>query len=401
MSKTDYEELLYALKTKDLKKIEYYVEKGSGIEDPLRYDGMKELGHNLDAYEFAKKRITKNSKQTDAALRSLAASDKAQQNHSLQALYTTVARWGLKKSELNYHGPYGYGEYMLSAVYQKSKTPSGFTRKSIESEKRLIASISFDKKDFSLGISADLADGAGKQRNGILVSAMYRFFERYSIEAKGGINQHSAVSHAMSVLGKDNYAGLELTMTPYGRETFIISGTTHSYKTRFNESLGSGFDIEATVISPIFLNDPFVNLYLSGVYQKNTLKDNPLYKTNVYNGPTIEITDELTGDFNYVYNTITSEAFISRRYKRLALGTNIGHGTVQVPGHSMPSLRYMIDFSTGYNFTEKKIDASVQFGAGTNVFNANDELSVKTGFQTADRQGDRAFSVSIGYYMEF
>lgn len=401
MSKTDYEELLYALKTKDLKKIEYYVEKGSGIEDPLRYDGMKELGHNLDAYNFAKKRITKNSKQTDAALRSLAASDKAQQNHSLQALYTTVARWGLKKSELNYHGPYGYGEYMLSAVYQKSKTPSGFTRKSIESEKRLIASISFDKKDFSLGISADLADGAGKQRNGILVSAMYRFFERYSIEAKGGINQHSAVSHAMSVLGKDNYAGLELTMTPYGRETFIISGTTHSYKTRFNESLGSGFDIEATVISPIFLNDPFVNLYLSGVYQKNTLKDNPLYKTNVYNGPTIEITDELTGDFNYVYNTITSESFISRRYKRLALGTNIGHGTVQVPGHNMPSFRYMIDFSTGYNFTEKKIDASVQFGAGTNVFNANDELSVKTGFQTADRQGDRAFSVSVGYYMEF
>lgn len=67
----------------------------------------------------------------------------------------------------------------------------------------------------------------------------------------------------------------------------------------------------------------------------------------------------------------------------------------------MPSFRYMIDFSTGYNFTEKKIDASVQFGAGTNVFNANDELSVKTGFQTADRQGDRAFSVSIGYYMEF
>ena len=117
--------------------------------------------------------------------------------------------------------------------------------------------------------------------------------------------------------------------------------------------------------------------------------------------PTIEITDELTGDFNYVYNTITSESFISRRYKRLALGTNIGHGTVQVPGHNMPSLRYMIDFSTGYNFTEKKIDASVQFGAGTNVFNANDELSVKTGFQTADRQGDRAFSVSVGYYMEF
>ena len=96
MSKTDYEELLYALKTKDLKKIEYYVEKGSGIEDPLRYDGMKELGHNLDAYNFAKKRIGKNTKNSDTALRSLAAADKAEQNHSLQALYTTVARWGLK-----------------------------------------------------------------------------------------------------------------------------------------------------------------------------------------------------------------------------------------------------------------------------------------------------------------
>ena len=243
MSKTDYEELLYALKTKDLKKIEYYVEKGSGIEDPLRYDGMKELGHNLDAYNFAKKRIGKNTKNSDTALRSLAAADKAEQNHSLQALYTTVARWGLKKSELNYHGPYGYGEYMLSAVYQKSDTPSGFTRKSIESEKRLIGNISFDKKDFSVGISADIADGAGKQRNGILLSAMYRFFERYSIEARGGLNQHSSLSHAMSLLGKDNFVGLVLTMTPYGRETFIISGTTHKYKTRFNESLGSGYDL--------------------------------------------------------------------------------------------------------------------------------------------------------------
>ena len=230
---------------------------------------------------------------------------------------------------------------------------------------------------------------------------MYRFFDRYSIEAKGGINQHSALSHAMSVLGKDNYAGLELTMTPYGRETFILSGTKHSYKTRFNESLGSGFDLEATVISPVFLNDPFVNLYLTGIYQKNTLKNDPLYKTNLYNGPVLELADELTGEYAYVYNTITSESFISRRYKRIAVGTNIGHGTVQVPGHNMPSLRYLIDVSTGYNFTEKKKDATVQLGVGTSIFNANDELSVKTSFQTADRQGDRAFSVSIGYYMEF
>ena len=401
MSKTDYEELLYALKTKDLKKIEYYVEKGSGIEDPLRYDGMKELGHNLDAYNFAKKRIGKNTKNSDTALRSLAAADKAEQNHSLQALYTTVARWGLKKSELNYHGPYGYGEYMLSAVYQKSDTPSGFTRKSIESEKRLIGNISFDKKDFSVGISADIADGAGKQRNGILLSAMYRFFERYSIEARGGLNQHSSLSHAMSLLGKDNFVGLVLTMTPYGRETFIISGTTHKYKTRFNESLGSGYDLEATVISPVFLNDPFVNLYMTGIYQKNTLKDNPLYKTNSYNGPSLVLLDPQTNTYGYVNDTITSGTFFGNEYKRVAIGTNIGHGTVQVPGHNMPSLRYMIDISTGYNFTEKKIDAALQLGAGTNVFNANDELSVRTGFQTADRQGDRAFSVSIGYYMEF
>ena len=401
MSKTDYEELLYALKTKDLKKIEYYVEKGSGIEDPLRYDGMKELGHNLDAYNFAKKRIGKNTKNSDTALRSLAAADKAEQNHSLQALYTTVARWGLKKSELNYHGPYGYGEYMLSAVYQKSDTPSGFTRKSIESEKRLIGNISFDKKDFSVGISADIADGAGKQRNGILLSAMYRFFERYSIEARGGLNQHSSLSHAMSLLGKDNFVGLVLTKTPYGRETFIISGTTHKYKTRFNESLGSGYDLEATVISPVFLNDPFVNLYMTGIYQKNTLKDNPLYKTNSYNGPSLVLLDPQTNTYGYVNDTITSGTFFGNEYKRVAIGTNIGHGTVQVPGHNMPSLRYMIDISTGYNFTEKKIDAALQLGAGTNVFNANDELSVRTGFQTADRQGDRAFSVSIGYYMEF
>lgn len=401
MSKTDYEELLYALKTKDLKKIEYYVDKGNGIEDPLRYDGMKALGHNLDAYNFAKKRIGKNTKNSDTALRSLAAADKAEQNHSLQALYTTVARWGLKKSELNYHGPYGYGEYMLSAVYQKSDTPSGFTRKSIESEKRLIGNISFDKKDFSVGISADIADGAGKQRNGILLSAMYRFFERYSIEARGGLNQHSSLSHAMSLLGKDNFVGLVLTMTPYGRETFIISGTTHKYKTRFNESLGSGYDLEATVISPVFLNDPFVNLYLTGIYQKNTLKDNPLYKTNSYNGPSLVLLDPQTNTYGYVNDTITSGTFFGNEYKRVAIGTNIGHGTVQVPGHNMPSLRYMIDISTGYNFTEKKIDAALQLGAGTNVFNANDELSVRTGFQSADRQGDRAFSVSIGYYMEF
>ena len=401
MSKTDYEELLYSLKTKDLKKIEYYVDKGNGIEDPLRYDGMKALGHNLDAYNFAKKRISKNNKNSDAALRSLAAADKAEQNHSLQALYTTVARWGLKKSELNYHGPYGYGEYMLSAVYQKSDTPSGFTRKSFESEKRLIGSISFDKKDFSVGISADIADGAGKQRNGILLSAMYRFFDRYSIEARGGLNQHSSLSHAMSLLGKDNYAEIVLTMTPYGRETFIFSGKKHSYKTRFNESLGSGFDLEATVISPVFLNDPFVNLYMTGIYQKNTLKDNPLYKTNIYNGPSLVLLDTQTNTYGYVNDTITSGTFFGTEYKRIALGTNIGHGTVQVPGHNMPSLRYLIDVSTGYNFTEKKKDATVQLGVGTSIFNANDELSVKTGFQTADRQGDRAFSVSIGYYMEF
>lgn len=133
-----------------------------------------------------------------------------------------------------------------------------------------------------------------------------------------------------------------------------------------------------------------MNVYLGGTYQKNHLKENELVDSNAYNGTTLDDA-----------NALNSGSFFGESYKRIGVGVTFGHGEPQQPGANEPSLRYLLDIGVGYNFGEGRPDAAIRFGIGSSIFNSMDELSLTGGFQTVDRQGDRAFNFTIGYYSCF
>ncbi|MGN0903386.1 MAG: hypothetical protein ACI4M9_08865, partial [Succinivibrio sp.] len=207
----------------------------------------------------------------------------------------------------------------------------------------------------------------------------------------GALNQHSTLSHMMSVLGKDSYAGATVSYSPYGKETLLLGVKQHQYKTRFGETLGTGYDLEVALISPVFLNDPSLTVYLSASLQKNSLENDYLRKSNQYNNSNTE----------FGLGNVSSSTYLSDSYRHVAIGVNLAHGTVGEPGFSVPSFRYSIDVSSGYNFTETKPDISLRMGVATSVFNPTDELAFVLATQTADRQGEKFFSTSLSYSISF
>ena len=100
-------------------------------------------------------------------------------------------------------------------------------------------------------------------------------------------------------------------------------------------------------------------------------------------------------------NSIGPDSYISEQYKHLALGIATNHGEPGVPGPSVPSPRFIFDAFTGYNFTEKKMDAGISAGVGVSLFKAQDELFLMSSLQTADRQGNKSVVVTVGYSMVF
>ncbi len=421
---TDTQEIVLAVRAKDKKKIEALLQKGVGISDANRYEALSRINRRLEAYRLATSTIGTHNKADDVVLRDRAAADSVNYSRSLQTLFTTVTKWGVRRYEEIYHAPYKLGQYTLNTSYQTSHAPSVLYTSKVEAEKRLQASVSLEKEKYTLIGSVDLADGAGNDRYGVKGELLYNLTERYSLGFAVGLNQHSTLSNMMMLLGKDNYAEASLSANPLGSVNISLTTRAHEYKTRFGENIGHGVDFEGTASYPLFLHDPSVNLYMSGVIQNNVLSDMDLNKSNAYNGTSLGspfITDiranqaaSYTGDTappdttamdNYLNvlqnNYLNSASYISQKYRHLGFGVSIAHGMPQVPGPNVPSIRYVFDVMVGYNFGEQKVDSGIAMGVGTSLFNAQDELSLRTSFQTVDRQGDRAFNITLGYYSIF
>lgn len=389
----DYQELLLAMRAKDKERIAAILERSARLEAPSRYDALDRLNRRLDSYNLAMEKTgATGSPAQDITLRRQSAADNPDMNTSLQALYTSITKWNVSRYSLSWHAPYkagddAVGQETLTAFYQTSDAPSVMKRGRVRSEKRIAGSLSYETENYSVTGSIDLADGIGDDRLGFGVEATYRLNERYSVTLEGGINQQSNLSHMMMLMGRDSYVGLTFNATPYGRENFSLSFRQHKYETRFGEDLGTGFDIDAIAIAPVFLNDPYMNVYVGGTWQKNHLKENDLIDSNAYNGTALDDP-----------NALTVGSYMGESYKRVGVGVTFGHGEPGQPGPNEPSLRYLLDIGVGYNFGEGRPDGSVRFGIATSVFNSMDELSFTGGFQTVDRQGDRAFNFTIGYY---
>ena len=389
---SDSQELLLAVRTKDKEKIKELLERGVGIREPEKYDALEKISKRLEAYQLAKNTVgVSSNRDVNNSLRSQMASDNSSMARSLMTMYQSQPIWGVRSYSVAYHAPYSLGQLSLATIYQTSDAPKDMAIDKIKNEKRIIGSVSYETEKNDFTVTADLADGEADPRMGIKLDYLFRFDEHYSVNFAGAVNQHSTLSHMMTVLGKDNYAELSLGASPWGKEYFVLTSRYHKYKTRYDEDLGHGYDLEAMAMTPVFNSDPAMYAYVSGLYQNNKLSDNPLNDTNRLNGSYL----------NDAINDLGSDSYISREYKHLALGFTSNHGDPGVPAPSVPSPRFIFDVFTGYNFTEKKIDAGISAGVGVSLFKAQDELFLMTSVQSADRQGNKSVSLSMGYSMVF
>lgn len=389
---SDSQELLLAVRTKDKAKIKDLLERGVGIKEPERYDALEKLTKRLEAYQLAKRTVEVSpDKSVNNSLRSQMAADNNSMSRSLMAVYNSQPKWGVHSYTVSYHAPYSLGQLSLATVYQRSKAPDDMAIDKLKSEKRVIGSVSYETEKHDFTLTADLADGAADPRYGVKLDYLFRLDERYSVSLTGALNQHSTLSHMMTVLGKDNYAQMSIGANPWGREYFVFTSRYHKYKSRYDENLGSGYDLEAMAMTPVFSSDPTVYGYVAGLYQNNHISDDPLNKTNKLNGSLD----------NENINSIGPDSYISEQYKHLALGIATNHGEPGVPGPSVPSPRFIFDAFTGYNFTEKKMDAGISAGVGVSLFKAQDELFLMSSLQTADRQGNKSVVITVGYSMVF
>lgn len=389
---SDSQELLLAVRTKDKAKIEELLERGVGIRESEKYDALEKISKRLEAYQLAKNTVGVSPyKDVNTSLRSQMAANNSVLSRSVMTVYRSQPTWGVRSYTVAYHAPYSLGQMSVATIYQTSKAPNEMAIDKIKNEKRIVGSISYENEKNDLVLTVDLADGAADPRNGVKLDYLFRFDERYSVELSGAVNQHSTLSHMMNVLGKDNYAEMSFGASPWGKEYFVLTSRYHKYKTRYDENLGHGVDLEAMAMTPVFNSDPSLYAYLSGLYQNNTLSDDYLNQTNKLNKS--YLSDSIA--------TLGSDSFISKQYKHLALGVSTGRGEPGVPGPSVPSPRFMFDVYTGYNFTESKVDAGVGAGVGISLFKAQDELSLMSSVQTKDRQGNKSVTISIGYSMVF
>ncbi|WP_420892231.1 hypothetical protein [Photobacterium sanguinicancri] len=67
---------------------------------------------------------------------------------------------------------------------------------------------------------------------------------------------------------------------------------------------------------------------------------------------------------------------------------------------TVPSPRYWLDNSVGYNVEAQQMDMMISAGLGWRII-GNDELYMGVDWQSQDRNGDESLKVAFGYYYSF
>ena len=100
------------------------------------------------------------------------------------------------------------------------------------------------------------------------------------------------------------------------------------------------------------------------------------------------------------YRPFYVQDFITDKYQKVSIGQRFEHGIVSQPGAMVPGSRYWLDTAVHFNMLEQQLEFSVNSGFGLPVF-GNDELFMKTHWQSADKNGKESLNLSIGYFLTF
>ncbi len=382
----DWQQLALAIQKKDKQTINHLLENAINLPASDQNTALQMVGKHQQAWEQGQSQIGKiSNKQTESQLKRAHVTQHPNKTHSIRSQVTNISQWDVTRYSLDYYAPHKYGDWRLGTDYQQSDAPEKLTGANIDDEFRLRAKYANQTDDSLWVFSIDLAEGLGDQRLGINGEYQTNWRDYFSIGARIGFNNHIEASELLNIAGEDDYIGLNFSYQPTFRESLALQVNYHKLSTRFDDGIGKGWDINLRASEQLFFADPAWQIYADVTLQSIDLDNNPLSGINGW----------------YKGNTpLVSGDFIDDKYQRFAIGQRLWHGEPGQPGATVPSPRYWLDSSLGYNVEESRADLALSAGLGWRVF-GNDELYLTTNWQSQDRNGDSSLNIAFGYYYSY
>lgn len=381
-----WQQLLLAITQDDSDAIESILTKSTNLPVSDKNYALQSIGYHQQAWQQGQQTLGRLAdKVAEKQLRSTHVNQHPNKTHSVRAQETAMTQWNINRTSLDYYAPHYHGYFRLGADFQQAQPPDILGDTAIENESRLRSGLYWQQKESTWAIKTDIAQGVGNSRLGVTGEFMTQFNSYWSGKIKLGINNQLEASQMMTIAGKDNVLGISMNYQATARENLGMKVSVHDLSTRFGDDIGWGWNMNIQVNEQLFFNDPTWLLYSGYNLQKVKYSHNPLNGVNAWQqGP----------------RPLIPSDFITDNYQRFSIGYRLWQGVFGQPGASVPSPRYRIDHSVGYQMEAQQMDMSLSAGLGWRVI-GNDELYIGLDWQSQDQNGAESLNLALGYYYSF
>ncbi|MCA0934028.1 tetratricopeptide repeat protein [Vibrio alginolyticus] len=382
----DWQKLALAIQQNDKDAIERLLANSVNLPVTDKYVALQKVGQQQAAWNEGESQLgNMQDKASEAQLLKMHAQQNPDKNLSLRGQVLSISSWDITRYSLDFYAPHLYGFWRLGSDYQQTSATDYLRGNDVKSERRLRGSYHQQFSNSNAGFGFDIADGIGDQRLGLNGHYQLAINDDWHAKFSFGLNSQIEASKLLTVAGQDNTLGFSTLYKLTSREFLSLRLNYHDLKTRFDDNIGQGWDMNLRLTEQLFFNDPAWQAYIDISTHNIKHDSSPLSGFNQW----------------YQGNTpITSSDFIAERYQRLSIGQRLYHGTPGLPGPTVPSPRYWLDTSLGYNTVTSKPDITISAGLGWEIL-GSDELYLTTSWQSRDRNGTESFQLTLGYYYSF
>ena len=378
-----WQKLSIAIVSKDKQQLAKLLEKPLGLPEADKNLALQMLGDYQSAWEQGEAYLTSfNDRRAMSQLRRVQVAQHPYKTRGMIAGYQSITQWDIESLSFGYYQPTDNGKWRLDYLEQRALLPQRCLTNRHRSESRLVANYHHRFDNSQWKINLDLADGIGKQRLGLQGEYSFEITPYWRASITAGIDQHSEASQLMALAGKDSNIFLQGYYRPSKREELSMLFGFHQFKTRHDENIASGWEIRVRASEHLFFADPAFTLYAEYAAQKFNLVEQSLGQINQ--------------EFSLEFPLVAAD-FINQSYSRISFGQRISHGSLATTGAQVPSPRYWLDTSIGYNSESEQSDFTLSSGLGWRLL-GDDELSFSVDWQSQDINGDESLRLSLDYY---
>ena len=357
---------------------------GSVTLTPLeRASALAEIGDRDAAWNLAERYANGQLSVAERApLLRLAANLHPLRSHGWRATVTEHASWDFSRRELRYYQPYADSQWRLELQHEAGDTPGPLLTGYRNQSGHFSWLTSVQDNALQLQLNWLVRQRANQLQHGQQAVLSWDNAYRLSHSLRLRHQMPSEQSRNLYLLGHEDR--LEWQPRWQFDRVHSLSGSlaVSRFATDFNESIGQQRQLQLQY-SYQLLQTPNWRWYTQYDWQTNRLA-----------------ATDFTALSNYTGNSYTALDFLTERYQRLAIGQQWARGQVGEPGPQQPHYRYFLDTAVGYNLVTDNVDYALSFGFGIRLL-GNDELFIKSNWQSADPLGRESLSFSLGYFIDF